>query len=156
MNRVEQVEIKKKGTGKNGPWTMFGVTLDDGRKASGFDHINCGDWVEVTENGKYLNYTKCDPPPERHTPPQELPVTRSGGAPGAEYWDNRNHRIERQHSQEMALRFFALNTSYQGWKPPTTKQLCDMISWFQRDIGREPAMPDRETAQPEQDDEPPF
>lgn len=48
--------------------------------------------------------------------------------------DDRSSRIERQHSQEMSLRYFALS----GIKPDTT-QLREMTSWFQRDIGNVPA-----------------
>lgn len=47
--------------------------------------------------------------------------------------DVREDCIRRQHSQEMALRYFALNG-----KVPTTKQLREMISWFQRDIDKSP------------------
>jgi hypothetical protein len=49
--------------------------------------------------------------------------------------DDRSNRIERQHSQEMALRYFALSANGQV---PDTKKLTEMISWFQRDVGRSP------------------
>jgi hypothetical protein len=56
--------------------------------------------------------------------------------------DDRSSRIERQHSQEMALRYFDL-----GNTQPNTTQLRDMTSWFQRDIGHTPSAP--VTQQPE-------
>jgi hypothetical protein len=48
--------------------------------------------------------------------------------------DDRSNRIERQHSQEMALRYFTLR------KMDTidTDMLRTMIDWFQRDISRTP------------------
>jgi hypothetical protein len=56
--------------------------------------------------------------------------------------DDRSSRIERQHSQEMSLRYFALAGS-----KPTTVELREMTSWFQRDIGHTPSSP--ATQQPE-------
>ncbi len=51
--------------------------------------------------------------------------------------DNRSNRIERQHSQEMALRYFAMVGGFpEGTKP--TDALRDMTSWFQRDVGQSP------------------
>ncbi len=47
--------------------------------------------------------------------------------------DPRSDQIMRQHSQEMALRYFALNGTV-----PSTVQLRDMTSWFQRDINHQP------------------
>lgn len=64
MNQVTEVSIKKQGTGAKGPWTMYAIKLDDGRKASGFDLIKVGDYAEVepTPDGKYLNYRQCEKP----------------------------------------------------------------------------------------------
>ena len=56
--------------------------------------------------------------------------------------DDRSNRIERQHSQEMALRYFALSANGQV---PDTKKLTDMISWFQRDVGRSPQKEQQES-----------
>ena len=58
-----------------------------------------------------------------------------GGAGNGNGNDNRSNRIERQHSQEMALRYFGLSANGQV---PDTKKLTEMISWFQRDVGRSP------------------
>lgn len=69
----------------------------------------------------------------------EADSNRSGSAattPRVAGNDDRSNRIERQHSQEMALRYFALDGS---GDMPETKKLRDMISWFQRDIGKSPA-----------------
>lgn len=60
-------------------------------------------------------------------------------------YDDRSNRIERQHSQQMALMYFQLTA-----KLPTTQQLRDMTSWFQRDIGYSPTKGDPE---PISDDE---
>jgi hypothetical protein len=65
--------------------------------------------------------------------------------------DDRSNRIERQHSQEMALRYFAI------WETTniTTAKLRDMIDWFQRDVGRMPAPPQaKPEPEPEHDDAP--
>lgn len=63
----------------------------------------------------------------------------------------RSHRIERQHSQEMALRYFALQSPLA--ELPDTKKLREMISWFQRDIGHSPER-ENKTAEPEPEPEP--
>ena len=71
--------------------------------------------------------------------------------------DDRSNRIERQHSQEMAIRYAA----YSGLKLKTD-ELRSLIDWFQRDIGRSPENPVKpEPLQQaegfrEDDDEPPF
>ena len=75
--------------------------------------------------------------------------------------DDRSNRIERQHSQEMALRYFALSAY---GKVPETKELKEMVSWFQRDISTDPARtkpePTQQSQEPEQsevpDEEIPF
>jgi|SRR5215469_13599447 len=64
---------------------------------------------------------------------------------------DRSSRIERQHSQEMALRYFALNSKNVA---PTTEQLRGMIDWFQRDVGHSPGpknTPKEEQAEPEEE-----
>jgi len=48
--------------------------------------------------------------------------------------DDRSNRIERQHSQEMAIRFFTLR----GHTGVSTDELRTLIDWFQRDVGRSP------------------
>ncbi len=53
-------------------------------------------------------------------------VARSNGS------DDRSNRIERQHSQEMAIRFFTLR----GHTGVSTDELKTLIDWFQRDVGR--------------------
>jgi hypothetical protein len=73
---------------------------------------------------------------------------------------DRSARIERQHSQEMALRYF--NVTNKGGELDTNK-LREMISWFQRDISRSPektapVQPEPEPCvltEPTMDDEPP-
>lgn len=48
-------------------------------------------------------------------------------------------RIERQHAQEMALRYFCMIEKV----PDTTDKLRMMIDWFQRDVGHVPTAPAR-------------
>lgn len=57
---------------------------------------------------------------------------RASGHPGAStgYPDERSHRIERQHSQEMAVRYAALK----GLTAIEPDQFRLLIDWFQRDI----------------------
>ncbi len=57
-----------------------------------------------------------------------------------DYWQRKEQidadkqpRIERQHAQEMSLMYFSLTK-----KVPTTDQLRDMTSWFQRDVANKP------------------
>ena len=55
----------KTGTGKRGPWTLYKVTTTDGQEPTGFDFVQNGETIEITQtqNGQYvnLNYTKVDP-----------------------------------------------------------------------------------------------
>lgn len=138
--QVLTVEIKKQGqTAKGKAWTMYQIVVEDGRTASGFDQVHVGDNVDLfpSQDGKYLNYSKADKPENVNTPQnmpaftQISPVARSNGLGGM---DQRQNRIERQHSQEMALRYFNLGEGV----IPTTNQLRGMISWFQRDISHSP------------------
>lgn len=62
--------------------------------------------------------------------------------------DNRSHRIERQHSQEMALRYFDLSQ-----KIPTTAELRGMTDWFQRDVGNLPTQPKAPATAPASEEE---
>jgi hypothetical protein len=57
--------------------------------------------------------------------------------------DDRSSRIERQHSQEMAIRYCALK----GIDAPSHEDLRKLIDWFQRDISHTPSAP--ATQQPE-------
>lgn len=77
--------------------------------------------------------------------------------------DDRSNRIERQHSQEMALRYCVL-ASIDPSDSENRAKLVEIISWFQRDIGRSPQAeakpapaPEPETgALPEGDENEPF
>lgn len=68
---------------------------------------------------------------------------------GARQPDDRSNRIERQHSQEMALRHIAITAHKMGkdFAMPSTDDLSELISWYQRDIGHSPEKP---APQPEQ------
>lgn len=80
----------------------------------------------------------------------------SGGGSKDDYWARkeskdaeREPRIQRQHSQEMALRYFAVV----GGGIPDFNALTKAIDWFQNDIER---VPGNETAKPVEEDEVPF
>lgn len=71
-------------------------------------------------------------PPARRPAPAPRRNSSGGGFGGRS--PETQARIERQHSQEMALRYFAMK----GSALPGTTELREMISWFQRDIARSP------------------
>lgn len=86
--------------------------------------------------------------------------------------DNRSNRIERQHSQEMAVRTLNIAVSNRLIDLPSLKELIakirDATDYYQRDISREPTFPTKpdeppqdkrpsETASmPDDDDQTPF
>lgn len=49
------------------------------------------------------------------------------------YFDMRSYRIERQHSQEMSLRFYTAK----GIKDFSTDDIKTMTDWFHKDLDRE-------------------
>jgi hypothetical protein len=59
------------------------------------------------------------------------PETRSPSAPS-----DRSHRIERQHSQEMAIRFLSMHPVRPG-----RDEVRNMTDWFQSDLDNKPALP---------------
>lgn len=79
---------------------------------------------------------------------QEKPATTAQNAPqssgtapktSGNGWDERSHRIERQHSQSAAIDWFKLKAQIAAMtgeviKMPTTLELREMTSWLQRDI----------------------
>ena len=85
------------------------------------------DGVIWPDNEEILTQKQPSVPPERPAQAPQAPPARQNG------WDETQAHIERQHSQEMALRYFALTG-----KVPTAKELRGMISWFQRDISHTP------------------
>jgi hypothetical protein len=70
--------------------------------------------------------------------------------------DDRSSRIERQHSQEMALRYFVMKVEVEGtvFPAPTTDKLREMINWFQRDISHTPSSPVTQQPEPQSQSEP--
>jgi hypothetical protein len=79
-------------------------------------------------------------------------VNGANGAAGGngETQDVRQNSIIRQHSQEMALRYMAIQVEAQGSAEkgmPDTETLRKLIDWFQRDARRTPVAPVKQ-AQP--------
>lgn len=101
------------------------------------------------------------PPRGAKSAPRSSVAPRATGAPAPEPGQDRSSRIERQHSQEMALRWFSLIAySNEGVaEVPPTEKLRAMIDWFQRDVGRVPAAPTPKTkpmVEPEPEPEEPI
>ena len=68
----------KTGTGKRGPWTLYKVTTTDGQEPTGFDFVQNGETIEITQtqNGQYvnLNYAKVDPATVQQAAPAAAPA----------------------------------------------------------------------------------
>ncbi len=83
--------------------------------------------------------------------PQQAAAPRQG--------DDRSNRIERQHSQEMAIRWITLLTTL-GVIPPedvkTPKKLRETIDFFHRDVSRIPVATTETQAEPDPADEDVF
>lgn len=75
---------------------------------------------------------------------------KGGDAPDQAYWEERNRRIQRQHSQEMALRYLALT----GKKLTSPEQVVDAIDFFEKDL--DPKEDEPKTKAKSNDDEPPI
>lgn len=79
-------------------------------------------------------------------------ASRPASAPQRNSSDDRSSRIERQHSQEMALRYAALKNMVDI----NTTALRELIDWFQRDVGHVPSAstrpePEIQTSKPDDD-----
>jgi hypothetical protein len=75
-----------------------------------------------------------------------------GGAGTFNGRDDTGNRIERQHSQEMMLRYFAMIGGFPEGKSQTDA-MREMTSWFQRDIGHLPERKSEPAPPPPQDEE---
>lgn len=85
--------------------------------------------------------------PSDGAPQAQLPAQRAF-APSS--GDDRSQRIERQHSQHMAL----LHIAAKGSGFPDTEALRALIDWYHRDVGRMPAPPTAKAQpEPEMDEE---
>jgi hypothetical protein len=132
---VQSVEVVQ-GIGKDGrSWTRYDATLDNGVKASGFEPVAAGETVEVVQKGKYLNFVKAGS--------ARPPVVGKTWTRPPDTTDNRSNRIERQHSQDMALMYATLKKM----DAITSDELRKLINWFQRDISRSPV--EEEVREPE-------
>lgn len=94
---------------------------------------------------------------------KEPKPTHQGTSPARQGQDDRSSRIERQHSQEMCLRYLAIKVSVvQGedlkkmLQMPTTEDLRALIDWFQRDVGHVPSTPAAQQQSEPDDEEIPF
>jgi len=98
----------------------------------------------VSSGGKQEGRSESDNP--QPSPAPLFRVPQAGGKTLAPPWpgaDDRSARIERQHSQHMAL----LHIRYTGRQDLTTNQVRELIDWYQRDISRSP---DQKSQQPEE------
>lgn len=91
--------------------------------------------------------------PSNGTQSREAAPQRAGNGDAR---DDTGNRIERQHSQEMAIRYIALRFPTGVPENMDIKSILrDMIDWFQRDVGRMPVSPAGKPApEPEHDDAP--
>lgn len=128
------------------------------------DKENCDGVIWPPRNGGG-GYRKTAPAPASEA---KAAFRHSMNQPAANGNDNRSNRIERQHSQEMALRYIDIKQM----DKVDTKTVQLLTDWFQRDIGRAPAVQATEPVadraresdpgdiggepQPPDDDEPPF
>ena len=85
--------------------------------------------------------------PQNGAPQAQAAPQRAGNGGGS---DDRSNRIERQHSQEMAIRYAALKKL----DALDTDGLRTLIDWFQRDVGRMPAAPQAKADLPPEPESP--
>lgn len=76
----------KTGVGKKGPWTLYKVVTTDNQEPTGFDYVQPGEYIEVTQtqNGQYtnLNYAKAAPgAAPAPAPAQPAPAPAAAPAP---------------------------------------------------------------------------
>lgn len=109
MQGVIQAIDNKQGVGRNGPWTLYNVTIDGQKYGAGFDApaANVGDFVnyEVEQKGQYKNVKNISlasgQPPVANTP---APAASSAGAPAkATDWDLKDISIRYQSSRKDAI-----------------------------------------------------
>lgn len=138
------IEARTSKAGK--PWNKIrNATIDSGGtpyliksvKPTGFedDHGNVSFNLDIepAENGA----------PRTQAAPQRAGNGYSG--------DDRSNRIERQHSQSVAVAYATLK----GMNDITSDQLVALIDWFHRDVSRMPAAPaSKSEPAPEPDDAP--
>lgn len=79
----------KTGTGKKGPWTLYKVTTTDNQEPTGFDFVQPGEIIELTQtqNGQYtnLNYAKVDGAAPQAAAPAAAPAANlPAGSPAAQ------------------------------------------------------------------------
>ena len=71
------------------------------------------------------------------------PATNGSNGNG-NYSADRSARIERQHSQDMAIRYLQLLQSAGKLPEDTKTAYLALVDWFQRDIGKSPEKPKQE------------
>ena len=82
--------------------------------------------------------------------PQAQASAQRASAPSSS--DDRSNRIERQHSQHMALLYLAMRPDQTV--QVSTETVRSLIDWFQRDVGRMPAPTQAKAAVPQPEPEP--
>jgi hypothetical protein len=128
----EVISATDKDLGTKGMFTSYKLSLQSGETAELFQRKDspapvAGQSIDATlEDGPYGKKIKKN--------------SQIGGFGGARARDPKEtSRIQRQHSQEMAIRWAAL--AYTRGKLPeefTITNLTQLIDWFQLDIEREP------------------
>jgi hypothetical protein len=83
--------------------------------------------------GNHSFNIEVEPANGAQTAPQSHPQIKMYAGNG----DDRSSRIERQHSQEQAIRYATLK----GLTSITTDELRTLIDWFQRDVSHTPSAP---------------
>lgn len=100
------------------------------------DKANC-DGVIWPPRGARQSGPAAPPSPYQQSAPKD---PRGNG-------EDRSSRIERQHSQEMALRYLDLMPHLKKNSKPKdmTEMLREMTDWFQKDVGHVPTTDDKPT-----------
>ncbi len=124
---VKTFVVENRTSAKGKPWTKI--------KSAGADfggtpyRIISAEKTDFVDSHGNLSFNLQIEAENGSQPSQNAPQRAFNG----EGSDDRSDRIQRQHSQEMSLRYFAI-----AGKVPTTDELREMTSWFQRDIGHSP------------------
>ena len=158
VGQVKLFTIEQRISAKGNPWNKIkNSTQEDGGQPykilkvepTGNEdrHGNIGFNLEIEPTDEQLAQTAAPAPQSaNHAPRGSVGMTKD------DYWERKEDRdrerdardvakqprIERQHAQEMALRLATLDNRVvmDDEGKFSTKKLCNLISWFQRDVSR--------------------